>query len=770
MSNMYDLIEAIKTGNLERIQILLAQRDGYGRPLLNINDIRGYQSALHLICFVAERSTVGLERQRIREMFEFIINLRLLDGNPVANPNIMHCNAGNIVTSVVTIGDVYLLQLLLDLRNNRGEMVVDIYSGVTPGDFWSPLRKAIYQNSIDMVRAIVDARKADGSSWLTLDNIRTDLRGATSNDFGHGACVRQTNECVIYLNTHLRTHMAANDRYHNLPVQIPQNNLIAQNTIERFDQDNQNTHDPSVTQTAKGSLFALDRSYGRSLDESLCIREIEKIVAEYNYNTILFRLTAKEKKDGAVEFLNLLKTRYSSVHSYTGFTIKKVLALVWMAIKDQKIDKFPEEIRRTFPSSEGFAPNSIIQIKKSSFIEKFIEAAREYKARGRNMDICVGGSIHKLLEALNHAHVDVVITTGSQSINPAANEMALAIVGQQLRKKSRSEQNLILSNWEEDILEVTNFKSNIVEPVDTGLKNHFGTLLTEQQRYDIVATLPDLPRPPVPNKALNEMVDIILNTVQSTGAESKKICVGLLHQLSKAIYLMDISDEERYAYLNSEYESFKNLISVMEKINAEKNDRNSSIILPDLNSLVALSESICSDGRKHFKEKYEAIEKNYHSFENRKFYLLKSDVFLKELEVYIDKLNKLISDTDLIQYKIPMSEFLESLKNKTEDFQKKLSDASLQLPELIKKLEKSLIEDIAIVQNDLEKEPGIWRNLNPIIKAILGVIAALTVIPAILAEFFSRDGFIGTFFNKPNTQMTKKFESMSLNILPHIAC
>jgi hypothetical protein len=117
-----------------------------------------------------------------------------------------------------------------------------------------------------------------------------------------------------------------------------------------------------------------------------------------------------------------------------------------------------------------------------------------------------------------------------------------------------------------------------------------------------------------------------------------------------------------------------------------------------------------------------------------------------------------------------MSNFLESLKNKIQNFQKKLSDISLQLPELIKGLEKSLTEDVIIVQNDLEKEPGIWRNLNPIIKAILGVIAALTVIPAILVGLFSRDGFMGTFFKKPNTHMTRKFESMSLNILPHIAC
>jgi hypothetical protein len=769
MPNTADLIKAIETRNLDGIQILLTPRDGDGRPLININDIPGYQSALHLICFMAERYTAVLERQKIREMFEFIINLRLLDGNTVANPNIMHLNSGNIVTSVVNTGELYLLQLLLDLRNNRGEMVVDIYAGVAPGNFWSPLRRAIFLDNIDMVRAIVDARKADGSSWLTRDNIRTDLRGATSHDFGHGAYVRN-NQCVIYLNNHLRMHAEDNGLYPIPPLQIPQNDFIAQDRIERFNRDMQNTHDPSVTQTAKGSLLALDRSYGRSLDESLCISEIERIVAGFNYQKILLRLKVQEKKDNALEFLNLLKTRYNTVHSYTGFTIKKVLALVWMAIKDQNIDKFPEEIRRTFQRSEGLTPDSIIEIKKSSFIEKFIEAAREYKDRGSNMDICAGGSIHKLLEALNHAHVDVVITTGSQSINPAANEMALAIVGQQLRKKSRSEQSLILSNWDADIREVAGFKRDIVEPVDTGLKTHFGTLLTEQQRYDIVASLPDLPRPPVPNKALNEMVDLILNTVQSSGDESKKICVGLMHQLSKTIYFTDTSDEERYAYLNSEYEFFKNLMILMEKIRAEKNNRNMSIILSEWNALIDLSESICSVQNKSFKEKYEAIEKNYCLFESRKFYFLKYDDFLKDLAVYTAQLDRLISDTDCIEYKTSMSNFLESLKNKIQNFQKKLSDISLQLPELIKGLEKSLTEDVIIVQNDLEKEPGIWRNLNPIIKAILGVIAALTVIPAILVGLFSRDGFMGTFFKKPNTHMTRKFEFMSLNILPHIAC
>ncbi|MCR9191542.1 MAG: hypothetical protein NXI01_02655 [Gammaproteobacteria bacterium] len=746
MHKLSDFIQAIETGDLDKMQTLLRPRNEHGLPLIDINNLCGFRSALHLICFAAKKTWgPGVGRQRIREMFEYLINLRDRDNNPIANPNIMHRNSGNIITSLIDTGDLYLLQLALDLRNNRGEMVVDIYAGVTPGAFWSPLRRAIYLNNLNMVRALIDARRANGSFWLTRENMLADLRGFLQN--------HRTNECSNYVNEQLRDRRITIDR-------------------NPFDQDLQNTHDPSVTQTVKGSLLALNNSYGCYLVEveSSCIKEIEHIVVNYNFQTILLRLPEIEKRKNALEFWELLKANFNATHSYTGFSMKKLLALVWMGIKDETVKAFPEDIRRTFPLNTHVAPDSIIQIKKASFIEKFIEAAREYKERGHSdLKICIGGAIHKLLEALNRAHVDVVIATGSQSISPAANDMAVAIVGQQLRTRSRSEQDSILSNWDSNISEVVKFKNGIVTYVDNGLKNHFGTLLTEQKRSEIIATLPDMPRPPVPHKDLNATVDIILNTVQKTGDQSRKSCVDSLHQLSKAVYYRDSSDEERYKFIHSEYKAFIDLFHLREQIHTEKNDLQTlpSIIVPHLDVFIASFESILTDQFKSFRERHRIINEAYTAFKHKKIYLLKSNDLLGKLENYLVRLNGLMSQTVYIEHKRAMRTLFKSVKEKTTVFQSSLSDPNTPLPEVIQTLEEPNIKkDITTVQNILENEPGLWRNLHPIIKGILGILAILTIIPAIMVQLFSKDGFVGTFFKTAPSESTKKFESMSLHSLP----
>lgn len=65
-----------------------------------------------------------------------------------------------------------------------------------------------------------------------------------------------------------------------------------------------------------------------------------------------------------------------------------------------------------------------------------------------------------------------------------------------------------------------------------------------------------------------------------------------------------------------------------------------------------------------------------------------------------------------------------------------------------------------------------WYNeLNPIlkslivcIKAIGGIIAGLTVIPGVLTEIYSEQGYIGTFFNT-KTDSLRKLEIFEENLL-----
>lgn len=57
-----------------------------------------------------------------------------------------------------------------------------------------------------------------------------------------------------------------------------------------------------------------------------------------------------------------------------------------------------------------------------------------------------------------------------------------------------------------------------------------------------------------------------------------------------------------------------------------------------------------------------------------------------------------------------------------------------------------------------------WHTYNSILRAFLGIIAALTVIPALSVEFASRDGYIGTFFGRPKRLALGKLEAIESEI------
>jgi len=762
MPTILDLEHAVENAQLAEIQNLLQERDERGIPLIDINNTR-YATIFHHVCFIASREYgPRLPQALIRSMFEYLLNLRDLDGNPIANPNVMHRNSGNLLTALVDLNDVYLLQLVLDLRTNRGEMVADVYAGVQPGHFWSPLRRALFMNRIDMVRALVDARNVDGTRLLTLEQIRDDLTGATSHQFGGGSYVNN-NESIHFLNGFL-----AGVPVQNIMVggQLRQAHIAQENIfINHFNANKQNTHDPSVTQTAKGSLLSLNKTYANQLNEVICINEIEQLIRKFDYTKVMSALTVANKKTAVRNFLTLLTSRFDVTHSYTGFTIKKILALVWLGVKDNNISVFPEEIRRTFKPNIALAPSEIVNQKQASFIEKFIEAALEYKDRGMTMDICIGGSVHKLLESLNFAHIDVVITTGTQQVKPAANDMALAIVGLELRKKSTKEQALILSDWDEDEFPVTmEFKASVVDTVTDGLKNHFGTLLTEGARGEIVGFLPDMPRPPAPHRELNELVTEIVNRVQLSGSILRKQNVQALHKFAREIYFESSSDHEKHKKLDSEYRAFLELDEIMEKIHAEPEDDNDTNHQNYLKNLKSKVESIYSDQSLFFARKKHKIHLEYQLFKETVDYLAKAKALFLRFEEYFAQLEELITSNP--GHQKDLNQFSVAVKQSIEAFQLSIKQDDNNIKELIDQFNRNFQNHIKIVSNALQKEPGVWRNLNPIIKSMLGVLAALAVIPAVFVQTLSCHGFMGTFFTLPETEITKKFKEKKLFVLP----
>lgn len=70
--------------------------------------------------------------------------------------------------------------------------------------------------------------------------------------------------------------------------------------------------------------------------------------------------------------------------------------------------------------------------------------------------------------------------------------------------------------------------------------------------------------------------------------------------------------------------------------------------------------------------------------------------------------------------------------------------------------------EIRAAELEFKKHEGWWYNLNPILKAIIGILATITIIPALAVQCFTQNGYVETFFGKPKTEASEKinvFES-----------
>lgn len=59
-------------------------------------------------------------------------------------------------------------------------------------------------------------------------------------------------------------------------------------------------------------------------------------------------------------------------------------------------------------------------------------------------------------------------------------------------------------------------------------------------------------------------------------------------------------------------------------------------------------------------------------------------------------------------------------------------------------------------ETEFKNHRGIWGNLHPIIKGILGIFAALTLIPALMVAYKAPQGYFGTFFGKTPTNSSEQ--------------
>lgn len=73
------------------------------------------------------------------------------------------------------------------------------------------------------------------------------------------------------------------------------------------------------------------------------------------------------------------------------------------------------------------------------------------------------------------------------------------------------------------------------------------------------------------------------------------------------------------------------------------------------------------------------------------------------------------------------------------------------------------------VEDTFKEHRGIFLKLHPLIKALVGVIAFLSVVPAALVAHYSPHGALQTFFGKPNTDAYEKLLAMKAALLPKVS-
>ncbi len=65
-------------------------------------------------------------------------------------------------------------------------------------------------------------------------------------------------------------------------------------------------------------------------------------------------------------------------------------------------------------------------------------------------------------------------------------------------------------------------------------------------------------------------------------------------------------------------------------------------------------------------------------------------------------------------------------------------------------------ESMAAAAVEFKQHRDLWPSIHPIFRGILGVIATLTVIPALVVAAASKQGYLGSFFSTPETESAKK--------------
>jgi GNAT superfamily N-acetyltransferase len=63
-------------------------------------------------------------------------------------------------------------------------------------------------------------------------------------------------------------------------------------------------------------------------------------------------------------------------------------------------------------------------------------------------------------------------------------------------------------------------------------------------------------------------------------------------------------------------------------------------------------------------------------------------------------------------------------------------------------------------KKEFQKHRGIWYQIHPVLRAIVGSISTVTILPALIVAATSKHGYIGTFFSIPKTKSIEKLDKL----------
>jgi hypothetical protein len=128
----------------------------------------------------------------------------------------------------------------------------------------------------------------------------------------------------------------------------------------------------------------------------------------------------------------------------------------------------------------------------------------------------------------------------------------------------------------------------------------------------------------------------------------------------------------------------------------------------------------------------------------------------KKLQTHLEQLQQRL--TGLIQKADCDSAYLE-VANAASELSKNLFAAQEQFfnkndPSIahLQSLQYDCGVAIAKARPCFEKHRGAWYQLAPLLRSFLGLLAGITLIPALAVELFTHKGYVGTFFQTPKTR------------------